>query len=857
MILTTFETKNSKGKAPLSPYDDLTFDFKTVETDKLSSAYRLMVTGFVLNLPLNTNVRTFRRKTYLKNYYNDTFDYVILDINEVKDENSKSNILKYFKNYKCIIGESRSYNGVDNYNLKGILCIQPLTLNNLKILVNQIHDDLECYCNLDTSTTRLATLTAPIGKYSVFIDNYKGAPYNFVYRPLYNSKRLTKILNNDFVVPKINIDNVVSIEDYCLKTFHQMGFEAIKENNDCIVFKHPSEQKTIGGYFWFKDSPFIMHHYNENKSINIFNDVKSLPEVKKFLDKKIDYNDALQTSLKYNTIVVNDAMLSVTKTIQQCIQTFLYTKDGVIAIKSPMATGKSVIIKEIIKNALDVDLRILVCTNRISVAEDFKNKYNLKIYNLDRYKLGDSIIVQYDSLWKYNTRNFDVVIFDEFTSLLLHSRNSLNNTLQNFAKFFACFNKKIVIADAFLTGFEDVFLKTKTQAWLIDNTYREDIKTYCYSDYNCFVQSIVVHAKKHKITISCTSLNNIYALKYLLEKYGLKIVTLTADTPQCTKKLIYNEFANFNCAYDVLIYSPTLTVGVSILNNIKYHFHYDNSNTVNVISSLQMIRRSRNAKEIHFYVKNKINYVKTTYKEIKDDYTENLNKDYNLNGLFTVTKYGDLRLSDLGEKAVYIDQFKNIIEYNHKDAFMFLLSYQFKNAPTIIDKKFESNILLPYINQVKNDTEKFREACLNEYLSLSKIDDCFDHKKENIFELLDEIETNLVPGCPLEVKNAIFKKILSNYDYINIIRRYKIIKTFDKTKIKNIISDCLTKNKNDLAIWNTVLKYDKIEHEYLYNTIDNKLKKVLDLCGYKLYNTNGLKLYKIDNEILEFEKWLR
>ena len=42
--------------------------------------------------------------------------------------------------------------------------------------------------------------------------------------------------------------------------------------------------------------------------------------------------------------------------------------------------------------------------------------------------------------------------------------------------------------------------------------------------------------------------------------------------------------------------------------------------TTDVISSIQMLKRTRKAKRIHLYIKDRINFVKTNFDEIKDDY---------------------------------------------------------------------------------------------------------------------------------------------------------------------------------------------------------------------------------------------
>lgn len=855
MIITIFNTKETKGKTPISPYDDLTFDFKCYEVSNMQTAYRFLVKNFALNLPLKNNVRTFRRKSKLKLYSSETYDYMILDINDVFSIETRNNILRYFKNYKCIMGESRSYDGVSNFNLKGILCIEPLEINNLKLLSEQIREDLKDYGTLDTATTRYSSVTAPINKYNIFLDNPYGQPYAFVYRPMYTTSNLNRILSNDFTVPvNINLETVKTIDELCLKVFSEMGFIPVKENGKCMVFKHPSETKSSGGYFWFRDSPFIMHHYNAQKTINIFYQIKDLPEAKKILNKAIDYQKNFITAqVNYNIVTIEEEKIQANKTLDDCISSFINKKEGLFAIKSPMGSGKSLLISEIIKEGLEQDLRILVCTNRISVANDFKQKYGLKIYNSDRYKLGDSIIVQYDSLWKYNIKNFDMVILDEFMSLLLHTRNAVNNTAQNFVKFFASFNKKMVIADAFLTGYENIFLEKKQDnLWLINNEYRDSTVLYSYTDYNCFIRSILIHARKHKITVSCTVLNVIYALKALLESYKLKVITLTASTPECVKSLIYKSFNEHESKYDVLIFSPTLTVGVSNMNNVEYHFHYDNSMSCDVISSLQMIKRTRKVKEIHFYVKNKINYLKTTYQEIKDEYTLNIGNNAQYNYLFTITNYGEYRLSEYGKKAIYVDLFKNILEYDHRNAFLHLLNYQFANQTVVIDNTYHTNILLPYIKQVKLDNEKFMEDALNDYMSLSNLDRSLilNLEKQKIFEYFETLSESLT-DCTPKIKNEILHLTLTNPDFIDTIKRYKLLHS--QNKIKTHISDCLLKNGSEVKFWNNVLKANiKPQNEFLTKDLSEQVIQILLKCGY--YRDNG-KL-KVDADVLKFMEFI-
>ena len=711
--------------------------------------------------------------------------------------------------------------------------------------------------------TRQPSLNAPINKINILINN-NGEPFKFVYKPSYKSKELQEIINNNFRVPDtLDLSDAKTVDQICLKAFASMGFQAIKTNGNCIVFKHPSETKTPGGYFWFKDAPYIMRHYNEAKNVNIFNQIIKLPEVKEVLQNQIDYNDKLLNfNINTTVITVDERFLTVSETVKNAIQTFLSQNDGLFAIRSPMGTAKSAVIENIIQQALDQDFRILVCANRISIAEDFKDKFNLKLYNRDKYRLNDSFIVQYDSLWKYNIKNFDLVILDEFISLLLHSRNNLNNTCQNLAKFFACFNKKLVVSDALLTGYENFLLPNKKDnLWLVDNQYRDDVKLVEYTDYNYFIQSVLKICRKHKATISCTSLNVLYGFKLILQKYNVKVVTLTADTPSITKYLIYDCFKNpDNDKFDVLLYSPTLTVGVSNLNNVDYHFHYDSACSCDVISSLQMIKRTRKAKEIHFYIKNKINYLKTSYKEIRDDYIAGLGSTIEHNYLFEMNDYGEPRLSKLGKRAIQIDLLKNILEVNHKNAFLYLLGYQFKSQPEQVEKTFSTNVLLPYIREYKESEKQIMQMCLDDYFTVSGMDK-FNTEYTGIFDIFEQMELRL--ECSMPVKKEIIMISITDTDFIDKCAKFNAVQGFlTKELSEDDIRFKLGENINNVEetrFWNTVLSLaGPLKPFYRPAELRNKkLKEVVTRCGYIATCINGKSGFALSSNVEKYRGYVK
>lgn len=869
--ITIFNSVPTKGKSPISPYGDKTFDFLTLNVETPYELLRILSQNFILNIPLNIEkIHTYRRVEHLKKYFVDKVQYLILDLDKIKNLDDQNKILHYFKNYKCLIAESRSNNGVDNFNLKGFLFCD-LSILHLKYAIQQLHYDLIDLCDVDEASGRRACLNAPILKYKIVFDNLQ-CDKILTFDDISVLPKQNKIINNiDFNlndIKNIKYDSYTSIDDLCLQTFQYMGFEAVSINEDkSISFKHPKEKKTPGGYFWYRDSPYVMHHFNKSKSINIFEYIKTNSLYKELTRKTINYDDALKFNKDiYDVITVNEKFLCVNKEIEESIKLFLERKNGIYTIKSPMGTGKSNIIKYIINEALQIDMRILIITNRISVAEDFKEKYKIKIYNQDNYQIGDSLICQYDSLYKYNIKNFDLVILDEFISLLFHSRSALNNSSINVAKFYASFNLKLVIADAFLTGYENKILDKKDNAFLLENQWRDETQIYSYLHFNFFINNLIKYAHTDKITVSSTSLSIINSLQLLLTGLNFKVITLTAETPKHTKQLIYNLFQKDNHdKWDILLYSPTLTVGVSNLNQVKYHFHYDSSMTTDVVSSLQMLKRSRKAQQIHVYIKSRINYLKIEFNDLKDEYLENIKDVVEYNYFFNVNDYGEPILNKIGKKSILIDTYKNILEFNHKDAFLYLLKYHFKNNVNLIQNNVINNKLLPYQKENKENEQQLIYQLLQQYFELNDFDksvlETIDIKdKDKLLFILNNFDQ--LSSIDDQNKKDIFKLCVEDKLFIKKCKYYKLLKQYIEGDIKDIdiqmyLSNAIMKNKiDDIEMFRAIKNIRnvvKLEDDYT-NIKDYKFKQCLLKAGYK---NNKFKHTIIDKNIKKFYNFVK
>jgi len=880
--LTVLHAEKTTSKTPYSPFGDKTFVFETYNIDNNLEMFNTIVSHFVLNIPLNLTspIRTYRRKTNLDNFYNKEQHYFILDLDDITSETDKCAIINYLQNYKCILGASKSYNGIDNFNLKGILFTNPIDINDLKIAISDLHHKLKMWCTVDEHVARKASFNAPILKNEIFLNNESGEKWTFEKRTaiqnIENIKKMYMPKNDNWCIKDLENIEASTIEKLCLKSFQRIGFVAIRTNeNGSISFKHPSEKISIGGYFWFAATPYTMHHPNSTKTMNIFDTIRKLDLGKQLMKKELNYEDEFQQfNINTQLITVNERYLKINADIENAVDGFVAAKDGLISIRSPMGTGKSTVIRHLINQCHEQDQKVLIITNRISVAHDFGKKYNMKVYNTDKYNYGDSLICQFDSLWRYNIKHFDVIIMDEFISLMMHSRSNLGNSSLNIAKFFGAFNKKLVISDAFLTGYENFLLDKPENIYLIDNRYRDPTTLYTYEDKNYFINSLVLHASKHKLTVSATSLAFIGALEMLLKKRGLRVITLTASTPQSTKDLIYKLFEqDDHDKYDVLIFSPTLTVGVSNLNNIIHHFHYDSSNSTDVISSIQMLKRTRKTREIHMFIKNRTQYLKTTYNAIRDDYLASAGKNTDMNFMFNVDDYGETCISEIGKKSIKIDTFKNILEFDHKRALLWLLKYHFANDPRTITDTFSGNILLRYQKIIKTNKKTLLISQIDQFLALNNIEKTavlMDADADKTLKTLALIDEN-VKDCDADIKAKILTKTLKDPSFLTKCRYFKAAFMYTKnlwdiTDLEHRLSQAIINgNSDDLQFYNSLVSYgqQEIYDEYGLNVIHKNphLKSLLIKCGYKndgrQIHSVGYRGFRIDTDVKELYGWIK
>ena len=129
---------------------------------------------------------------------------------------------------------------------------------------------------------------------------------------------------------------------------------------------------------------------------------------------------------------------------------------------------------------------------------------------------------------------------------------------------------------------------------------------------------------------------------------------------------------------DVIVYSSTLSLGVSIYKKIKNHFHLDTGNSTNTIQSIQMLRRARKVEAIHYCAEQNFRNYSTTIEGVSRYILSNVNSN-NSWAIDTGSDFNNF-LGPIGMYYARIEVFKNILKLDNRASFNEFLGYNFENV---------------------------------------------------------------------------------------------------------------------------------------------------------------------------------
>ncbi len=803
---TIFNASRTASKYPKSPYGDNTFKFETFDVQSISDVFNYLTSNFTLNMPLTKNLKAQRLKEHLKNHFQSKLEYIILDIDDLDVLSDREICLKYFRDNKweCVLGESRT-----DYRIKGVLKVDKITQKQGKMILKELDEILPG--TMDTSSLNYASYQAPILKSNIL---YQGG------NRIYPTPQPPAV-----VAVKAKSAPVLGVEGLCQDEFHKMGFSFDTPSQGGYTCSHPSEIKTKGGFTWNLEFPFLMTHWNQARNVSVWEQVIALDKYRN-LQKE-------QSKGRVKEIIPNLKASTCHRYLdnnQEAVSDFL-ENNHILQIQSPMGTGKSAVIEEVIHQSRKKGLRILFLANRISLANDIEEKYdNVKSYigtelEGNKYEVGDDLVVQIDSLWKFSTKIFDVVIMDEFTTTMSHLLTLEHHKAKITKQIFSFTKKQLVIADAFLfegmtSAFENDQL-SKSGVVSIINGYRDNVDLEFYTNKDYFIQEMLLETRP--ITFSSGSTNTLKIVKLLAEAQGKTTVTISAETPQEERKLIYKSMILKKPQYDILMYSPSLTVGVSNENEIGNHYHYDGGRSMNVLSSVQMIKRTRSAQKIRMYLSETTKYLPVDLDVIQSTMTDFNQEDDD----------GDsIGISDAGYKLSKIIQVNNVLENRHQVSFIELLKLQFKLNGNV--SKNSNKVQRPFLAKLSKIIKK-RET----------------QERLSIFE-----EFKLL--TPDEVSDIEYKMFATS-------KKEELIRAINKTTQDETLSNLSQEQmdvliKGDLQVPGTIEHYKKIlsdrsvispKNSYSYSVSEAKSPKLRLINLVDFGYTKKAKKWVLQDSIIE------
>lgn len=613
------------------------------EVCDFESVRRILVHNWVIAQELKPSTYNIAiNAETIRNLRSQTQDYMVIDI-----KCEPQNILKIadkFAKYKHILMQSKN-------GLRGILFFKSIKQFQQRPTFNKIQSEIGVLGELNPWCIALTGKFAPLGS-NVLISENKDDSY---YEPV-----------SDFEVEPLKKYKLESTDfnDACLEYFTKDGFTRmlnIPESKGYIIYLKDNE------YFkWNPKCPWIMFNDNPAKTKNIYKLVRGL----RF--------DARLQSLEYAPDKEVHCQTLTQLEYKDACDNFI-KNGGALAIKSYMGSNKSEALGYVIGESKKLKKKVIVITSRVTLAQEFKQKFKLPLYSDFKgksVKYKGSLICQYDSLARIDPRGYDIAIVDEFASVVFHSVDNLvENKREVLKKFLILLKKDIVIADAFLNT---EFLRLlRRPVKTLTNAKKDTIEIIECTKIDLFEKMSDCLSKGEQVSIST---NSVKAIESTIAKICRNIdKTSTVVIGPKTNDFKFEKIESLNrkkYKEDIIIYSPALSLGVSIFNKIKNHFHFDSGLSANAIQSIQMLRRARKSNTIYYYIGEFANFGPQDFESYKQFVKDKL--DFTNSWMFEISDIEN-ELSEIGIYCVQVGVIMNILKSNTKTVFNKLLGYNFEN----------------------------------------------------------------------------------------------------------------------------------------------------------------------------------
>jgi hypothetical protein len=602
-----------------------------------------------------------------------------------------------------------------------------------------------------------------------------------------------------------------------------------------------------------------------------------------------------------------------------------------VGIQSEKGTGKTTcLFNHIFNNSNEIlkeDDSILFISSRrtfgIKLLGDIK-KFGFKLYSdcKEYYIEHNRMICQLDSILRLTTEKFKYIIIDECESLMRYitsshfTKNNKASLIVSNLESKIAEAEKVIIMDADLCDrsinyFKDILNLDNSEIKLVVNKFQVYSEySIKYMAYSTWLKVLIdkIDANK-KIVIPTASNNQAKDLRLLIQSHypDKKILLIHRETNENEK---LDQVINVNekwCKYDIIIYTPSVCMGISFDNEYFDHiFAYGCENSLGSQEFCQMLHRIRKPKEqsIYLALDKYIEYESSRHEielsKIKDvicydyylthfDLHNNLiPKKYKPNTqLDSISRIVDgsggniIILSDSEEKNENTIEQKKFI-YPYQDEPIFKV-YMTNAQETISDRLNFSNQLFGYFKLkgyklhkhewedgeiIKNELKEIRELRREEELNkeIDGIYNAIDINDEQYKEIMGKRKEDISQEDIYKLQKRNFKKcyilnemnkeILSKYKDITMMKHYhnlSVILPFDpKDTIELRLENIRQERVNNPFLMNAYADLT-IKNSYTKHKLANK---IIESLGFSLVDLEIRIPVKTIEDIMDAE-WIK
>lgn len=612
--------------------------FQKQNVDTVDSAGKIILHNTYIPLELKDGLfKSKQTQKDLKPLQSDSQNFLLLDI--TCEAYNIFKIADYFTKYKHILYQT-------NTGLRGVLFCN-LKSSEVVPTYSKIWHDIKHLGTLNKEVTQIWKIFFPLEKCIEISKNEDGELF----------KAVKFFCQHELPDIPLKSEN---FNDCCLEYYKELGF--VKNYNDNKYYKDGLS------YVMPSYSPWKMYCEEPAYNIDIQDKVKKYKT--KEIYKRLEYQS--DTEVLADTLTENEYKDTCDKFLKE---------GGCLAIKSYMGSNKSSVLGYILKNTKK---KVLFITSRISLAQEFKKKFGIPLYSdkiVKDTKYKGSLICQYDSLLKLNPKNYDLVVVDEFVSVLFHSTDNLSNSKKELInKFLGFLKKDLVVSDAFLNA--EVLKILGRDVKTFTNLQKDTIPLQELNEKDFFIEVNKALREHGQISISTNSVKTIEKkVEYYCSLNDKTYTTVTGPKSEVYKESTLKKLNRKQYSENIIIYSPTLSLGVSIFSAIKVHFHYDTGNSTNTIQSIQMLRRARKVDKIYYFVQEKYRNLATNYESLKNYLLNHITSENSW--IFDLGSDFKNQVFSTGKYYIQIEVFKNILKLNNRESFNEFLRYNFENVNSL------------------------------------------------------------------------------------------------------------------------------------------------------------------------------